>query len=1231
MRKLLLLLLFLQALMVPVMGDNITVDNIQRNYIVYAPSNLGDHRPLLISCHGMNQDAAYQKGMLQIESIADTAKFVTVFPNGINKGWDISGNRDINFVLALIDAMVDRYNIDRNRVYLSGFSMGGMFTYHAMNRIADKIAAFAPISGYPMGGTTASASVRPIPIIHTHGTSDDVVAFSGVQGALNAWITHNGCPQQASVQTNYRGASHITRRTWGPGNNNVEVVLMELAGKGHWIANDVIKSGEEIWKFCKRFSLEMKDPSVKITAPKDGLTYLTIGGASEVPDIQVTATASDPDGQVVKVEFYDNNTLLKEFTSTPYSYTLTGLTKGDHKIKAVVTDDEGRTGSSMVTIHVEEPTPTSNYLLHKTFNTEGSVPEGWTTFDGNEQRAGFSAGYSSGSRVFRFTGSQHDFEWGLYTRNVTGDAKAGYARFADKQTSVTMTLYPGNYQIYHRLANWNIADLSPVTIAIETIDGQTVFSRKVTPTANIGNSASNSFSGTTLENFTFNIYKKGRYVITFYTADAAWADLVVGLASIRRLGDVTEDGTSGPGVKPLPTLHVQGKWLVDEHDNHVVLHGVMDTPSAYFNGGRWGWSYDDAGRQRCLEYFEKIFTGLEKAKCNVFRLHLEPAWTNDPNKQETGTETGEANISRFSATRLNNYLKTLYFPLIKKAMNHGMYVVVRPPGVCPGDLQVGDYYQDYLLTVWNVFTKNDSIRKYAGQISIEMANEPVRLKNIEGKDDAKALHDYFQPVVEKIRGNGFTGIIWAPGTGWQSNYTGYAQYPIEGYNIGYAVHDYTGWYGCSDDNPDPQNKINNFHNQVPVVDFAPVIITEVDWSPENPNAQGHYNEHGQWVQPNYGTWSTGSTSKWGKAYKTMLDHFGNISMTLSGTACLIDIDELINNNNVVPAFGGLEEACGKACMDWYAEYYNVDWPHADDEPDSDKALTAVKLSEMKDVNVIIGGYNVMDFIATYADNHTRNVTPMVTYDASTAGVATFKNGQVTGVKEGLTAVTANYKDKKGNVVQSTFNVNSTFFPYEARFVNPYIVGFGKYNEQSRAMRPAADGQVGWQYPAAVNMSNYKYLVVKLKQKQTCNAHLNIYTTAAGTAGDCYSSPDFGDDTQIVISLNDVKYNDGGSKNGRALNTKNVYTVSFWGNGNGIIVLKEIFLTNDESYAPVPEPVEGDVNGDSKVGIGDIVSVTNFMADGEASGVTLEQADVNGDGKVGIGDIISITNIMSGNK
>lgn len=543
----LLFLLFVAGWQSLLRAENITVNGTVRNYIVYAPKDLGKDRPLLISCHGMNQDAAYQKGMLTIESVADTAKFVTVFPNGIDRGWDISGDRDINFVLALIDEMVDKYQIDRNRVYLSGFSMGGMFTYHAMNRIPDKIAAFAPISGYPMGGTTANASVRPIPIIHTHGTGDDVVNFGGVQGALNAWINHNHCPTQPTVQTNYRGTPHITRRTWGPGDDNVEVVLMELKDKGHWISNDYnVLTGDEIWKFCKRYSLELKDPTVRITSPKSGLQYITIGGASEVPDLTLTATASDPDGTVVSVAFYNNDDLLATFTEAPYTYTVTGLTKGEHKLRAVATDDEGRTGSSFVTVSVQEPT--TNYLLHNVFTVEGSVPEGWVTYDGSERRVGFSSGYSSGSRVFHFTNPTRDFEWGLYTRNVTGTARAGYARFADPSTQTTLMLHPGNYRLMCRVTNWNMPSFAPVTVAVETLVGQQVWAETFTPTSNIGNAPSNAFSGTTLMTFNFDIEKTSRYVLTFYTTDAPWADLVVGQAALSRVGDVS----SVSGVPALP-------------------------------------------------------------------------------------------------------------------------------------------------------------------------------------------------------------------------------------------------------------------------------------------------------------------------------------------------------------------------------------------------------------------------------------------------------------------------------------------------------------------------------------------------------------------------------------------------------------------------------------------------------------------------------------------------------
>ena len=73
MKKLYAILLTWMAMQAPLYAETINVNNTTRSYIVYAPKNLGAQRPLLISCHGMNQDANYQKGMLQIESVADTA------------------------------------------------------------------------------------------------------------------------------------------------------------------------------------------------------------------------------------------------------------------------------------------------------------------------------------------------------------------------------------------------------------------------------------------------------------------------------------------------------------------------------------------------------------------------------------------------------------------------------------------------------------------------------------------------------------------------------------------------------------------------------------------------------------------------------------------------------------------------------------------------------------------------------------------------------------------------------------------------------------------------------------------------------------------------------------------------------------------------------------------------------------------------------------------------------
>lgn len=400
--------------------------------------------------------------------------------------------------------------------------------------------------------------------------------------------------------------------------------------------------------------------------------------------------------------------------------------------------------------------------------------------------------------------------------------------------------------------------------------------------------------------------------------------------------------------RPLPPIHVDGRWLVDNEGNRVVLHGVMDTPNAWFNGGRWGWNYDDEGRIRCLDYFEKMLTALETANCDIFRLHLDPAWTNDKDylyprargkEQGAGDEGqpanigGEADISHFKPQRLKDYMQTLYLPIAMKALNHGQYVVIRPPGVCPPFLKVGDYYQKYLMEVWDIVSKTDFVRSNQDVVSIELANEPINIRNAMGENDEKALHDYFQPIVDVIRKNGFKGIIWVPGTGYQSNYVGYKAYPIEDSNIGYAVHVYPGWYGCDDGKVDKDGDIEKskrefiaqFLKQVPVVETNPIFVSEVDWSPlREPLEFAHNNEFGQPVYKNLGTWATASTSKWGVCYKALLDHFGNISMTLTHPHDYLDLDKMLQDpKHPVPAFDGNPEACSGACWEWYKEYRGV--------------------------------------------------------------------------------------------------------------------------------------------------------------------------------------------------------------------------------------------------------------------------------------------------------------------
>ena len=281
-------------------ADNINVNGTSRNMLVYAPKNIEKNRPLIIQMHGYNQDAAYQKNAAKWEPVADTGRFVVVFPNGQNKAWDTGGDKDLNFIKAIINEMNTKYGIDKKRVYVSGFSMGGMMSYVVANKMSDQIAAIAPVSG---GGAPSTAK-RAMPIIHTHGTTDDVVNYNSTVNTLKNWVPFNKCSSNSEKIKPYpktKSGSAASLEIWSGCSDGVEIRLLTIDGKGHWYSMDEavsVNTSVEIWNFVKRFSLDgptdKPADTTKTEPPKDTSKTVTPKDTSKTTTPADTAKTVTP-------------------------------------------------------------------------------------------------------------------------------------------------------------------------------------------------------------------------------------------------------------------------------------------------------------------------------------------------------------------------------------------------------------------------------------------------------------------------------------------------------------------------------------------------------------------------------------------------------------------------------------------------------------------------------------------------------------------------------------------------------------------------------------------------------------------------------------------------------------------------------------------------------------------------------------------------------------------------
>ncbi len=104
--------------------------------------------------------------------------------------------------MLLVDSLIKYLNIDTNRIYITGLSMGGFGTWDAISRWPGKFAAAVPVCG---GGDTAKAStIKDISVWAFHGDIDKVVMVSRTRNMINAIKKVGGSPKY----TEFAGVGH---------------------------------------------------------------------------------------------------------------------------------------------------------------------------------------------------------------------------------------------------------------------------------------------------------------------------------------------------------------------------------------------------------------------------------------------------------------------------------------------------------------------------------------------------------------------------------------------------------------------------------------------------------------------------------------------------------------------------------------------------------------------------------------------------------------------------------------------------------------------------------------------------------------------------------------------------------------------------------------------------------------------------------------------------------------
>ena len=239
----------------------------QREFIMHVPSAYkGDKAvPLVIDYHPIGGSGSGQMGSTTYKKLTDPEGVISLYPQGTTKtmgpGWNVgpccSNDDDLEFTREMIKYVKEKACIDPQRIYATGFSMGGGMSNHVACMMSDVFAAVAP-AAMDLNKTNSAqcTKARPISVINFRGTADNVcrygggdsgfndgLNFLGAEGTFKYWAEADGCT--GSPTTNKDGCQEYSNCKDG-----VKVVLCTKQGGGHEQGN-----GNIGWPFLKQFTL----------------------------------------------------------------------------------------------------------------------------------------------------------------------------------------------------------------------------------------------------------------------------------------------------------------------------------------------------------------------------------------------------------------------------------------------------------------------------------------------------------------------------------------------------------------------------------------------------------------------------------------------------------------------------------------------------------------------------------------------------------------------------------------------------------------------------------------------------------------------------------------------------------------------------------------------------------------------------------------------------------------